>query len=112
MNLASDFSHGATSLPACAPTCTSHWSLSFTVPSASSSRVARSASKPSARLWLTGGAVSMGCGIWSMHFVGMLAFSLPVVALSYDIVTTLGSLVIAIGPGYCVQPALSRLNSV
>ena len=61
-----------------------------------SSRVARSSSKPSARLWLAGGAVSMGCGIWSMHFVGMLAFSLPI-ALSYDMVTTLGSLVIAIG---------------
>jgi diguanylate cyclase (GGDEF)-like protein len=61
-----------------------------------SSRVARSSSKPSARLWLAGGAVSMGCGIWSMHFVGMLAFSLPI-ALSYDMVTTLGSLAIAIG---------------
>jgi len=61
-----------------------------------SSRVARSASKPSARFWLAGGAVSMGCGIWSMHFVGMLAFSLPI-ALSYDIPTTLTSLAIAIG---------------
>ena len=60
-----------------------------------SSRVARSTSKPSARLWLVGGAISMGCGIWSMHFVGMLAFSLPI-ALSYDIGITLGSLVIAI----------------
>jgi diguanylate cyclase (GGDEF)-like protein len=61
-----------------------------------SSRVARSRHKPSARLWLVGGAVSMGCGIWSMHFVGMLAFSLPI-ALSYDIPTTLASLAIAIG---------------
>jgi diguanylate cyclase (GGDEF)-like protein len=61
-----------------------------------SSRVARSASKPSARFWLAGGAVSMGCGIWSMHFVGMLAFSLPI-ALSYDIRTTVASLAIAIG---------------
>jgi diguanylate cyclase (GGDEF)-like protein len=61
-----------------------------------SSRVARSASKPSARFWLAGGAVSMGCGIWSMHFVGMLAFSLPI-ALSYDIPTTVASLAIAIG---------------
>ena len=61
-----------------------------------SSRVARSASKPSARFWLAGGAVSMGCGIWSMHFVGMLAFSLPI-ALSYDIPTTVVSLAIAIG---------------
>ncbi len=58
-----------------------------------SSRVARSRQKPSARLWLVGGAVSMGCGIWSMHFVGMLAFSLPI-ALSYDIPTTLASLAI------------------
>jgi diguanylate cyclase len=60
-----------------------------------SSRVARSQSKPSARLWLCGGAVSMGCGIWSMHFVGMLAFSLPI-ALAYDIATTVVSLVIAV----------------
>ncbi len=29
-------------------------------------------------IWLVGGATSMGLGIWSMHFVGMLAFSLPV----------------------------------
>jgi two-component system, sensor histidine kinase and response regulator len=28
--------------------------------------------------WLVAGAGSMGLGIWSMHFVGMLAFSLPV----------------------------------
>ena len=61
-----------------------------------SSRVARSVTKPSARLWLIGGAVSMGCGVWSMHFVGMLAFSLPI-ALSYDTADTLASLGIAIG---------------
>jgi diguanylate cyclase (GGDEF)-like protein len=61
-----------------------------------SSRVARSTHKPTARLWLAGGAVSMGCGIWSMHFVGMLALSLPI-ALSYDTATTLASLGIAIG---------------
>lgn len=29
-------------------------------------------------LWIGGGAVAMGIGIWSMHFVGMLAFSLPI----------------------------------
>ncbi len=60
-----------------------------------SSRVATSARKPSARIWLAGGAISMGCGIWSMHFIGMLAFSLPI-ALSYDIPRTLVSLAIAI----------------
>ena len=28
--------------------------------------------------WVAGGALTMGLGIWGMHFVGMLAFSLPV----------------------------------
>src|SRR3569623_68242 len=31
-----------------------------------------------ARLWLLGGAAAMGIGIWSMHFIGMLSFSLPI----------------------------------
>src|SRR4051812_7353213 len=29
-------------------------------------------------LWLIGGAVAMGMGIWSMHYIGMLAWKLPV----------------------------------
>jgi diguanylate cyclase (GGDEF)-like protein len=37
----------------------------------------------------------MGIGIWSMHFIGMLAFRLPI-ALGYDIPITMLSLVIAI----------------
>jgi PAS domain S-box-containing protein len=37
----------------------------------------------------------MGVGIWSMHFIGMMAFSLPI-ALRYDVMTTLGSLLLAI----------------
>ena len=45
--------------------------------------------------WLAGGAFAMGFGIWSMHFVGMLAFSLPI-SLGYDVWITLLSLVIAI----------------
>ena len=73
-----------------------------------SSRVARSTSKPSARLWLVGGAISMGCGIWSMHFVGMLAFSLPI-AFSYDIGITLASLAIAIAlSGFALSIASRR----
>ena len=28
--------------------------------------------------WLISGATSMGIGIWSMHYIGMLAFGLPV----------------------------------
>ncbi len=37
----------------------------------------------------------MGVGIWSMHFVGMLAFSLPI-PLAYDVPKTLASLAVAI----------------
>lgn len=48
-----------------------------------------------ARLWLAGGAFAMGLGIWSMHFIGMLAFSLPI-PLGYDPLITAGSLVISI----------------
>jgi NO-binding membrane sensor protein with MHYT domain len=59
-----------------------------------SARVARKNGVPS-KLWLAGGALAMGSGIWSMHFIGMLAFSLPI-ALAYDIPTTVTSLLIAI----------------
>ncbi len=46
------------------------------------------------RMWLAGGAFAMGVGIWSMHFIGMLAFTLPI-PLSYDIGKTLISLLVA-----------------
>ena len=54
-----------------------------------------SAHRASARMWLAGGAIAMGGGIWSMHFIGMLALSLPI-PLTYDVATTLGSLGIAV----------------
>src|SRR6202165_2125342 len=44
--------------------------------------------------WLLGGALVMGGGIWSMHFIGMLAFSLPI-PVGYNIPTTLASLAVA-----------------
>jgi diguanylate cyclase len=48
-----------------------------------------------ARWWLAGGSVAMGIGIWSMHFLGMLAFSLPV-PMGYDPLITFLSLLIAV----------------
>jgi len=45
--------------------------------------------------WLVGGATSLGLGIWSMHYIGMLAFSLPV-PVSYDWPTVLLSLLATI----------------
>ena len=49
----------------------------------------------SASFWLGGGALVMGAGVWSMHFIGMLAFDLPI-QVRYSVPLTLGSLVIAI----------------
>jgi len=46
-------------------------------------------------LWLTGGAIAMGMGIWSMHYIGMLAYSLPVVVF-YHWPTVLLSLLAAV----------------
>src|ERR1700682_6146151 len=46
-------------------------------------------------VWLAGGAGAMGLGIWSMHYIGMLAFSLPIPVL-YDWPTVLLSLVAAV----------------
>jgi two-component system, sensor histidine kinase and response regulator len=50
----------------------------------------------SARIaWLAGGATAMGTGIWSMHYLGMLALRLPV-PVEYDWPTVLLSLFAAI----------------
>ena len=48
-----------------------------------------------AAMWWLGGSVAMGTGIWSMHFVGMLAFTLPI-ALGYTGAMTLMSWVAAV----------------
>ena len=45
--------------------------------------------------WLMGSAAAMGIGIWSMHFVGMLAFRMPM-ELGYDLRITINSLLIAV----------------
>lgn len=53
--------------------------------------------KGRARLaWLLCGSLAMGVGIWSMHFVGMLAFSFPGISISYDIFQLVLSIVVAI----------------
>ena len=46
--------------------------------------------------WLIGGAFAMGIGIWSMHFIGMLAFSIPHMKMHYNSLWTGTSMVIAI----------------
>jgi PAS domain S-box-containing protein len=62
------------------------------------------------RVWLMAAAIAMGGGIWSMHFVAMLAFTMPI-PMSYDIGLTTLSLVVAIfvtGVGFYV---ISRQGS-
>jgi two-component system sensor histidine kinase/response regulator len=46
-------------------------------------------------VWLGGGSVAMGFGIWSMHYIGMEAFRLPV-PVQYDWPTVLLSMVAAV----------------
>ena len=46
-------------------------------------------------LWLLGGAIAMGIGIWAMHYIGMEAFRLPIPVM-YDWPTVLLSLFAAI----------------
>jgi PAS domain S-box-containing protein len=46
-------------------------------------------------IWLMGGAAAMGMGIWSMHYIGMLAYSLPV-PIFYNWPTVLLSLLAAV----------------
>ncbi|MDX6738873.1 MHYT domain-containing protein [Actinocorallia sp. A-T 12471] len=47
--------------------------------------------------WLVGAAVALGgTGIWVMHFVGMLGFSIPGTRIGYDVPLTIFSAVFAI----------------
>ncbi|MGF6274946.1 signal transduction histidine kinase/ActR/RegA family two-component response regulator [Massilia sp. UYP11] len=41
-------------------------------------------------MWIAGGALAMGSGIWAMHFIGMLAFRLPI-PVGYDPMITFAS---------------------
>ncbi|MCJ2010393.1 ATP-binding protein [Methylobacterium sp. E-041] len=57
--------------------------------------------------WVAGAALAMGGGIWSMHFVGMLAFEMGMPA-AYDLTLTLASLLIAVGATGAAFVLISR----
>jgi PAS domain S-box-containing protein len=57
-----------------------------------SSRMAASANSRVRWGWAAAGAFSMGGGIWSMHFIGMLALSLPC-GITYNPIGTLLSMI-------------------
>jgi PAS domain S-box-containing protein len=59
--------------------------------------------------WLLGGAGAMGTGIWSMHYIGMLAFILPI-PVAYHWPTVLLSLFAAILASVIALYVVSRQN--
>ncbi|WP_192804989.1 putative bifunctional diguanylate cyclase/phosphodiesterase [Noviherbaspirillum aerium] len=67
-------------------------------------RVAAARNRRVAAYWLAGGALSMGTGIWAMHFIGMLALKLTMPVVVYDLGMTILSLLTAIGvSGYSLH---------
>lgn len=52
-------------------------------------------SRKAALFWRIAGGITLGIGIWSMHFIGMLSMQMPMM-MSYDLWLTLASLGVAI----------------
>ncbi|MEU9918410.1 MHYT domain-containing protein [Streptomyces sp. NPDC051001] len=46
--------------------------------------------------WLALGAASIGCGIWTMHFIAMIGFQVEETRIRYDVGLTLLSLAVAV----------------
>ena len=66
--------------------------------------------------WLIGGSITMGTGIWSMHFIGMLAFQLPI-QIYYNIPIVFASylaaaIASAIGFFFICEKSTTKLNWV
>ncbi|MBB4636283.1 MHYT domain-containing protein [Longimicrobium terrae] len=57
--------------------------------------------------WLTGGSLALGIGVWSMHFVGMLAFRLDV-PITYDVPRWIVSMVVAVAASLLALWVTSR----
>ncbi|MEP7087556.1 MAG: MHYT domain-containing protein [Gemmatimonadota bacterium] len=58
-------------------------------------------------VWLAYASIAMGLGIWSMHFVGMLAFRMPV-PIAYDVPLVILSALIAIAAAFLAMFTVSR----
>jgi diguanylate cyclase (GGDEF)-like protein len=58
------------------------------------------------RIWLIGGSFAMGIGIWSMHYLGMLAVVLPVTVF-YNVPIVLLSLGLAVAASSVVLSVVS-----
>jgi PAS domain S-box-containing protein len=58
-------------------------------------RIQAATSSAARRRWLAAGAFALGGGIWAMHFIGMLTFSLPI-RVAFDLEITIFSIVPAL----------------
>ena len=66
---------------------------------------------PARAAWLAGGSIALGIGIWSMHFVGMLAFRIPGLTISYQTGPMLASFLIAIAASALAMHTVTRSPS-
>ncbi len=73
-----------------------------------SGRVSSSKSRSARLAWLGGGAITMGIGIWSMHYIGMLAFRMPMMTMLYDWPTVLLSMLAAVAASMVALLIASR----
>jgi two-component system, sensor histidine kinase and response regulator len=72
-----------------------------------SSRIVAANSRAARWAWASAGATAMGGGIWGMHFIGMLAFSLPC-GVGYDPIGTVVSMIPGILASGVALHAISR----
>ena len=70
-------------------------------------RISNSEYSVSKRLWISAGSIAMGSGVWAMHFIGMLAFQMPM-PVSYDLMRTLISMIPAILASTVAIQVISR----
>jgi PAS domain S-box-containing protein len=73
-------------------------------------------SVPSARgrarlVWLIAGSLAMGTGIWSMHFVGMLAFHLQHHPIAYFVPLVVVSVLVAIAASFVALYNITQARS-
>ena len=88
ITMISYYNHGLVALSVLIAVCASYAALDLAGRTTAAHGLAR-------WIWLASGATAMGLGIWAMHYIGMLAFHLPVPVL-YDLPTVVVSLLAAI----------------
>ena len=80
--------------------------LAASVALSTSGRIVAADSRGARWAWTFAGATAMGGGIWGMHFIGMLAFTLPC-GVGYDPVGTVASMI----PGILASAVALRVIS-